>query len=325
MALGQDYKHDLKVQSAYYYYKKNMKLSDIAEMLGISRVTLNKLLKDAVDEGIVRIDILDRNNTIGLIELEGLVKERFGLKKIKIVPSLYDDASYVTNEIAIAAARMVEGMMFDGIQISLTWGRTLELMTDYLAGDNFIRNIKVYTLLGAQEIVGMQMQPNTIAHNLLRKYEGVGFVMNAPFMCETSNAAQAIMNDGTFTTIVEGARDSDLTLVGIGPTPNEAAKQDNMRYDLETIKELKRCNVCGDIGSNFYDIYGNICNDSLCERFVKVDLNEIKKHKCVVGIAGGEHKVASILGALNGKYLDVLITDKDTMVSIIEMADRLGV
>ena len=26
MALSQDYKHDLKVKAAYYYYKKDMKL-----------------------------------------------------------------------------------------------------------------------------------------------------------------------------------------------------------------------------------------------------------------------------------------------------------
>lgn len=321
MALTQDYKRELKVKAAYYYYKKDMKLADIADTLNISRVTLNKLLKEAVDEGIVRIEIIDRDNTIGILELEESVKERFGLKDIIVVQSV--TGSYY--DVAHAAARMVDSMMFNGIKISLTWGATLELLVDFLNGSNFIKDIEVYTLLGAQGTIGMQMQPNTIAQNLLRKYKGTGFVVNAPFMCETAEAAQSIMRDRSFTAIVDKARESDLTLVGIGPTPNTAASISSMRYDMNTVRELKNSNVCGDICSNFYDIYGNLSNNPLCGRFVKVSLEELKRHKNVVGIASGDHKVASILGALNGGYLDTLITDQSTMVSVIEMADRLGI
>ena len=325
MSLSQDCKNDLKVKAAYYLYKKNMKLSDIADTLKISRVTLNKLLKDAVDEGIVRIEIIDNNNALSLLELEASVKERFGLKEARIVNPMPNDRSYAPNEIALAAAKLVDDMIFSGMKISLTWGRTLELMVNYLKGNNYIKNIEVYTLLGARGIIDMQMQPNTIAYNLLQKYRGRGFVMNAPFMCETIEACEIIMADKNVSTIVEKSKDSDLTLVGIGPTPNESAGKDKMRYELGIVKELKEYNICGDICSNFYDIYGNVCEVPLCKRFVKVGLNDIKQHKCVVGIAGGEHKVSSILGALNGKYLDVLITDKDTMISVMEMADKLGV
>ncbi len=320
MALAKDYKHDLKVKAAYLYYKKDMKLADIAEKLSVSRVTLNKLLQEAKDEGIVRIDIIDRENVTGILELEEEARKRFGLKNIIIAQSVNGDCY----DVARAAARMVDGMMHDGIKISLTWGATLEILVDYLVGSNFIKDIEVYTLLGAQGSIGMRMQPNTIAENLLKKYKGTGYVMNAPFMCETPEAAKAIMNDGSFTSIVKKASESDLTLVGIGPTPNTATSKSKMRYDIETIKELKNSNVCGDICSNFYDIYGTLSKNPLCDRFVKVGLDEIKKHKNVVGVANGDHKIASILGARNGGYLDTLITDQATMVGVIEMADRLG-
>ena len=150
MALSQDYKRELKVKAAYYYYKRDMKLADIADTLNVSRVTLNKLLKEAQEEGIVRIDIIDQDNTIGILELEEAVKERFELKDILIVPS----ATGTCYDVAHAAARMVDGMMFDGIRISLTWGATLELLVDFLNGSNYIRDIEVYTLLGAQGRLG---------------------------------------------------------------------------------------------------------------------------------------------------------------------------
>jgi DNA-binding transcriptional regulator LsrR (DeoR family) len=37
----------------------------------------------------------------------------------------------------------------------------------------------------------------------------------------------------------------------------------------------------------------------------------------VVGIAGGNRKPAAILGALNGRWLDVLITDRWTAKTIL--------
>lgn len=324
MSLSRERRNELKVKAAYYFYKKNMKLADIVNALDISRVTLNRLLKEAVDEGIVRIDILDTDNTIGLLELEELVKKRFDLQNAIIVDAIPDNDMYALNEIALAAAKLVERKMFSGMKISLTWGRTLEMMVNYLKGNPQIKNIEVYSLLGAHGILDMQMQPNMIARNLLQKYQGVGFIMNAPLMCESEDACRMIMDDSHIASIIERSRESDLTLVGIGPTPNESTAVDKRRYDLSVIRELKKNNICGDIGSNFYDIYGNICRMPICERFVKVSLDEIKKHKCVIGMAGGEHKIPSILGALNGRYLDVLITDKNTIVSVIEMADKLG-
>lgn len=40
----------------------------------------------------------------------------------------------------------------------------------------------------------------------------------------------------------------------------------------------------------------------------------------VVGIGGGAQKVQSILGALNGSYLDVLVTDLQTAQAVLASA-----
>ena len=41
----------------------------------------------------------------------------------------------------------------------------------------------------------------------------------------------------------------------------------------------------------------------------------------VIGVGGGEKKVRSILGALNGHYLHALITDVQTAEKVLELAD----
>lgn len=323
MSLSREYRNELKVKAAYYFYKKNMTLSDIAKTLDISRVTLNRLLKDAVDEGIVRIEIFDKDNVLRLNELEEAAKERFLLQDVVIVNSFPNDYAFITNEIALAASKFVERKMFSGMKISLTWGRTLELMMNYMKGNSYVKDIEVYTLMGAQDCMDIQMQPHAIAHDLLQKYDGRGFVMNAPYMCETEEACRIIMSDKDISTIVDRSKDSDITLVSIGPMPNETVSHVKRKYDTEIIRELKKYGACGEMGMNFYDIRGNLCRAPICERFVKVGLEDWKQHKCVIGMGGGSKKVSAIVGALNGRYLDVLVTDHDTIVSVMEEMDML--
>ena len=44
----------------------------------------------------------------------------------------------------------------------------------------------------------------------------------------------------------------------------------------------------------------------------------------MIGTGGGPQKVRSILGALNGGYLDVLITDVQTAVAVLAAVGEKG-
>jgi DNA-binding transcriptional regulator LsrR (DeoR family) len=42
----------------------------------------------------------------------------------------------------------------------------------------------------------------------------------------------------------------------------------------------------------------------------------------VIGIAGGDNKVEAILGALRGGFINILITDEETALKIIERGEK---
>lgn len=48
------------------------------------------------------------------------------------------------------------------------------------------------------------------------------------------------------------------------------------------------------------------------KRVIGIDLATLKSAPRVVGIAGGESKVAAILASLAGKWINVLITERRT-------------
>ena len=56
MPIQQDQRYYLKLKALYYLYEKNYTQTDIAKLLGVSRVTLGKLLDEAKREGMVKID-----------------------------------------------------------------------------------------------------------------------------------------------------------------------------------------------------------------------------------------------------------------------------
>jgi DNA-binding transcriptional regulator LsrR (DeoR family) len=53
------------------------------------------------------------------------------------------------------------------------------------------------------------------------------------------------------------------------------------------------------------------------ERVIGLNLQDLKKIKIVIGIAGGSRKMAAISGALKGELINVLITDERTAKAVL--------
>src|SRR5437870_13868111 len=71
----------LMVQCLELYYRQGRSQKDIAVALGVSAATVSRLLKRAMDEGLVRVE-LDLPRTP---ELETALAERFGLRDAVVV------------------------------------------------------------------------------------------------------------------------------------------------------------------------------------------------------------------------------------------------
>ena len=69
MSIGAEQRYYMKLKAVYYYYEKDYTQTEIAQMLNVSRITLSKLLKEAREEGMVKIEIVDYRNVRQLLEL----------------------------------------------------------------------------------------------------------------------------------------------------------------------------------------------------------------------------------------------------------------
>ncbi|MCI9648127.1 sugar-binding transcriptional regulator [Oscillibacter sp.] len=324
MSIREDERYYLKLKALYYLYTKGLTQTEIAKMLNISRVTLGKLLEEARAEGMVRVEIVDVRNMLSLLQAEEELKQRFGLEDVKLVDGANLDGDVLMRRIAQCSAAYFEQVLRSGMKIGVTWGRTLNAMVDCLSINRGIRDLTIYTLVGSTSS-SVDFQPNILAQNLLNKYGGTLKIMTAPFVCHSSQLCADIKSDPQIQSILREARELDVTMVGIGEEPvRDSARLSCYPFEEETIRSLVDHGAAGDICGNFFDITGRLCDQALQDRIVSIDIRELPCHKLVIGTGGGPQKVRSILGALNGGYLDVLITDVQTAVAVLAAVGEKG-
>lgn len=321
MSISQEHRYYLKLKALYYLYEEGYTQTEIARRLNISRVTLGRLLDEAKEEGMIKFEIVDVRGAMKTLQLEEQLRKRFGLQDIKLVDCPSADIDNVTKKIAAEAATYFEQLVHSGMKIGLTWGRTLNCMIESLPTDKSIKDLLVYTLVGGSS-QSVDFQPNVLAQHIIDRYDGRANILTAPFMCQSEELCAAIKMEPTISSILDASHDLDVTLVGIGEEPERDAEHlSDYPFDTAMINELVDARAVGDICGNFFDMNGKLCETTLKNRIVSIDIRDLPDHRQVIGIGGGAKKIHSILGALNGHYLDVLITDLQTAEKVLALAE----
>ena len=319
MPINEELKYSMKLRSLYYLYEKGMTQTEIAKRLNISRVTLSKWLEEAKAENMIKFQIVDVKGELPLLHLEEEMKELFGLRDVKVINSENTDDSGTMWKLAAHSAPYFQQLIRSDMKIGLTWGRTLNAMISELPKSYDVRNLSVYTLVGSVS-GSAAFQPNILAQNLLNKFSGSLKIITAPFLCPTEQLCSDFRRMKEVAGILDNAKYFDMTLVGIGEEPMDPdVALSDYPFDTAMIRDLIAHGAVGDICGNFFDIDGRLCDTAIKSRILSVDITELPKHKMVVGIGGGSRKVKSILGALRGGYLDILITDSQTAMAVVEM------
>jgi lsr operon transcriptional repressor len=141
-------------------------------------------------------------------------------------------------------------------------------------------------------------------------------------MASTAALAAALREEPTIQEVLKQACDVEYALVGVG-TPAADATIVHMGYlNAEEARGLRERGVVGDILGQFFDANGNVVDLPIHNRRIGIELSDLAHIPKVVGVAGGLHKTAAILGALHGGFLDVLVTNELAAIRLLELERR---
>ena len=107
-------------------------------------------------------------------------------------------------------------------------------------------------------------------------------------------------------------------LVGIGSPAIRDGANWHAFYGSEESDDLNARQVAGDICSRFYNIDGLMVETAMSEKTLSIEMAKLRQARYSVGIAMGAEKYSGILGALNGHYINCLVTNRETAESLLK-------
>jgi DNA-binding transcriptional regulator LsrR (DeoR family) len=173
-------------------------------------------------------------------------------------------------------------------------------------------------MVGGSRNLLTDIQANILIENILNKYDGKGYFLYAPAIVDNEAIGENLKDNQETKEILQKSREVDVAFVGIGPEIEKSTLKETGYFNEEEIEKLKEHNSVGDICWRFFDKNGNMANEEMDKRTIGVSLKSLKEMETVVGVAGGEEKIDSILASLKGEFLDVLITDENTARKVLE-------
>ncbi len=311
-----------KLKAAHLYYYDNLSQKQVASQLNISRPTLNKLLKEARQEGMVKIEINDYRNYSNLIKLERQLCSKFGLRDAKLVDSFIDDSAVIKERISKAAAAYFNSIIRSGMCIGVGWSRILENMANYMTPVKSITNAEFVTLLGGSGNLDFQINANLLNERIAKLYYNSSIHnIYAPIFASDPVLYDALMEDKSLKRVMNKMRALDIALVGVGGGDSSSTALMTVSVSKDYIKEIQEEHAVGNICARFFDIDGNVCVQGLYDKTISIPLEVLKNTPTIVAMASGQDRVKALIGAARGGYYHILITDEGTAKAMVDFSD----
>lgn len=296
----------MMVKVADLYYNQNLSQQEIAEKLSISRPSISKLLQAARAHGIVSIHIQDPHGRTHF-RLEQELEERFQLKEVVIVDSASTDEETKT-AMAKAAAQYLSDHLVDGEIVGVAMGSTIAKIAEHIP-EGLQRKVTFVPMIGGIGIVRNELHSNAIAEALATCFHGQVYPLHVPAMLSRKSTKEALLKEHSIQQVFKKAARMHTAVVGIG-APIEGSTIYQTGYFTDAmIQEIRDAHMCGDICMTYFDDSGNIDRFPYNAHIMAVDLHMLRKVEQSIGVSGGKEKIAAVLGALHGGFINILITD----------------
>ena len=299
------------------YYEQNLTQLEISKRLSISRPKVSRLLKQAEEVGIVKISIIPRPGFH--TDLEDALETKFRLREAVVVEvSNYESQVAVSKEVGAAAASYFLRAVEDPLVIGISWGTTLQAMVDSISQQNLNKSHLVQ-LIGGLGNPESEAHATYILRRLVSQINSRLSILNVPGIVDKAAVKSAVLSDSHVREAFKLFGKIDIAFVGIGvPTPDSVVMRDGTILTQNELDMLLSKGAVGDICLRFFNAEGQPVYSEIDERVIGITLDEIKKIKTVVGVTGGPQKANAIRSALNGKLINVLITDHVNARKLIE-------
>jgi DNA-binding transcriptional regulator LsrR (DeoR family) len=296
-----------RLRIAWMYYVEGLTQNEIADRLGIGRVTVVRNINEAIKRREVKIWI--EGDIAECLELEAGLKQKFGLSEALVVPEPSTPEN-ITRSIGFAAGMYMSEALAANMVVGVGWGATLYESLQTFAPRE-LENVQVISLLGGI-VQARKFNPAEFAWQFARALSADCYLLQAPAVLDSPETREALIERCGLRDVFRRAEKLDIALLSVGAM---SASSTAFRFNLlteEERKELIERGAVGDMLFNFYNRQGELVDHPINQRIMSLPLELIKGVPLRVIASGGPYKIDCLPGALKLVDCNVLITDEAT-------------
>jgi len=139
---------------------------------------------------------------------------------------------------------------------------------------------------------------------------------------ERAATLDALLEDRSIRLVTDRWAELSLAVVGVGPSPgsNTLGYMSVMGQLAEPVRtHLLLQGVVGDLCGHMFDVDGRFVEHEVSRRTLAIPIEDLRRVKRVVAVAGGASKAPSLLGAVRTGVPSVLVTDQVTAERLLRL------
>jgi DNA-binding transcriptional regulator LsrR (DeoR family) len=309
-----DRKLDDAARAAWLSHIGGMKQDEIAQVMGISRQSAQRLLSQAHAAGLVKVRI--DHPIARCMGIAARLRERYGLDTCEVVPSLGGPAE-TGAAVASATGDMIERWLSSrsSLVMGLGTGRTLRAAIEHLPHIDCAQH-RIVSLTGNIAPDGSTAHYNVL-FTIADKVSATTYPMPMPVISASPEERAALIGQKTLETARGLAQRTDVRFIGVGTIADPAPLALDGFISTEDQDRLIAKGAVGELIGWVFDERGNLIEDSVNARVSSAPMGADPKEP-TIACAFGPDKVAAIRAAIRGRLVNGLITDEDTAVALTE-------
>lgn len=310
----------LMTRVARLYHESGVKQPEIAARLRLSQPKVSRLLRQAHEEGIVRITVRAPTGTHPDLELALI--GRYGLQDAEVVDIGTDDADHITRELGDAAAYYLEQTLRSGDVIGVSsWSATLLAMVDAMHPVRGLTDVRVVQILGGGGDPAAEGHATHLVRRLADLLGAEATFLPAPSSVSSAEARRVLLDEPFVRRATAMFDQLTVALVGIGGLePSGLLASSGNVFSTDELVTVRASGGVGDIGLRYLRGDGAPVDTGLDERVIGIELDQLRRAPRAIGVAGGPSKALAIRAALLGRWINCLITDRTTAESLLDPA-----
>ncbi|PJM73492.1 RNA polymerase subunit sigma-70 [Bifidobacterium primatium] len=302
---------------AKLYYQQDYSQNDIAKAMHISRPTVSRLLQYARQTGLVRIDIADPLGEAP--DLADALEQRYGLKKVIVVPMTNIAPKDRLDTVGQAAADYIESIVRSDDVIGLGWGRTLYAIGTHLAPKD-VHDVSVVQIKGSISNTESNNYAFESANAFAAAFHTLPQYLPLPVIFDRRETRELVEQETYISHIFDMGRRANIAVFTVGSV-QDSALLFRLGYLTRDERDRLRREAAGDVLSRFIDIRGRIVDDDIDARTIGLRPEELKTKPHSILVVSTPVKVPAAHGAVVAGYANTLVIDENSAADLLEYGD----